>query len=129
LGDETIRKVLRDFGATEKEAEVYIFLAKHGALRSMEISRGIKAHKAEVYRILKSLQTKGLVESTIEFPTRFTAVSFETVLDSFIKVKREEITSVENARQELLNDWKSISKTGVELQLEKFVVIEGNRRI
>jgi sugar-specific transcriptional regulator TrmB len=129
LGDERIRKVLRDFGATEKEAEVYIFLAKHGALRSMEISRGIKAHKAEVYRILKSLQTKGLVESTIEFPTRFTAVPFETALDSFIKIKREEVTSVENARQELLNDWKSISKTGAELPLEKFVVIEGNRRI
>jgi len=129
LGDETIRKVLRDFGATEKEAEVYIFLAKHGALRSIEISKRIKAHKEEVYRILKSLQTKGLAESTMEFPTRFIAVPFETVLDSFIKIKREEVTSVENARQELLNDWKSISKTGVELPLEKFVVIEGNRRI
>jgi sugar-specific transcriptional regulator TrmB len=69
------------------------------------------------------------VESTIEFPTRFTAVPFETALDSFIKVKREEVTSVENARQELLEDWKSIRITGMELPLEKFVVVEGNRRI
>jgi sugar-specific transcriptional regulator TrmB len=129
LGSETVRKFLKDFGLTEKEGEVYIFLAKRGTLRSGEIVKGIKTHKGEVYRVLKSLQTKGLVESTIEFPTRFTAVPFETALDSFIKIKKEEVSSVENARQELLNDWKSISKTGVELPLEKFVVIEGNRRI
>jgi len=129
LSDATVSKFLRDFGLTKKEAEVYIFLAKRGALRSGEIVRGLKTHKGEVYRVLKSLQTKGLVESTIEFPTRFTAVPFETALDSFIKVKKEEVISVEKARQELLKDWKSISKTGVELPLEKFVVIKGHRRI
>jgi sugar-specific transcriptional regulator TrmB len=129
LSDATVSKFLRDFGLTRKEAEVYIFLAKRGALRSGEIVKGLKMHKGEVYRVLKSLQTKGLVESTIEFPTRFTAISFETALDSFIKVKREEAISAEKAKRELLEDWKSISKTGVELPLEKFVVIKGNRRI
>jgi sugar-specific transcriptional regulator TrmB len=129
LSDATVNKFLRDFGLTKKETEVYIFLAKRGALRSGEIVKGLNTHKGEVYRVLRSLQTKGLVESTIEFPTRFTAVPFETALDSFIKVKREEVISVEKARQELLKDWKSISKTGVELPLEKFVVIKGNRRI
>ncbi len=129
LGYDAVRKFLKDFGLTEKEAEVYVFLAKRGALRSGEIVKGLKTHKGEVYRVLKSLQTKGLVEVTLEFPKRFTAVPFETALDSFIKIKREEVASVENSRQELLNDWKSINKTEVELPLEKFVVIEGNRRI
>jgi sugar-specific transcriptional regulator TrmB len=129
LGNENIRKFLKNFGLTEKEIETYIFLAKHGASRSIEIVKGIKTHKAEVYRVLKSLQTKGLVVSTIEFPARFTAVTFETALDSFIKIKREELTSVENARQELLEDWKTVRITGMELPLEKFVIVEGNRRI
>jgi sugar-specific transcriptional regulator TrmB len=129
LGDENIRKFLKNFGLTEKEAEVYLFLAKRGTSRSGEIVKGMRAHKGEVYRVLKSLQTKGLVESTIEFPTRFTAVPFETALDSYIKVKRQEVAFVENARQELLEDWKSIRITGMGLPLEKFVVIEGNRRI
>ena len=129
LGDETVRKVLKDFGLTEKEAEAYIFLAKRGALRSGEIVKGIKTHKGEVYRVLKSLQTKGLVESTMEFPTRFTAVPFENALDAFIKIKREEVTSVENARKGLLEDWKSIRLARAELPLEKFVVVEGSRRI
>jgi sugar-specific transcriptional regulator TrmB len=129
LGDETVKKILKDFGLTEKEVEPYIFLAKHGALKGSEIVNGIKMPKGEVYRHLKNLQSKGIVESTLEAPTRFTAVPFEKVLESFIRIKKEEVTSIENSKQELLSDWQSINKTGVEFLREKFVVIEGNRRI
>jgi sugar-specific transcriptional regulator TrmB len=129
LGEETIKNVLKNFGLTEKEAEVYIFLAKHGVLRGGEIAKGIKTDKAEVYRILKSLQTKGLVESTLEAPTRFIAVKFETILDLFVKAKRDEATLIESTKKDLLSDWKNISKTRLEPPLEKFVVIEGSNKI
>ncbi len=129
MGDEKVRKVLKSFGLTEKETEVYIFLAKHGVKRSGEIAKGLKTHRAEVYRMLKSLQTKGLTQPTLESPTRFTTVPFETVIDSFIKTKREEAASVESAKRDLLEDWKIISRRELEPQPEKFVVIEGNRKI
>jgi sugar-specific transcriptional regulator TrmB len=129
LGEETIRKVLKDLKLTEKEADVYILLGKQGALKGGEIAKRIRKHKAQVYLILKSLQRKGLVEQTMEFPTRFTAVSFDKVLDLNIKTKREEAALMESARRDLLNYWKSISQTEPELPLEKFVVIEGRRKI
>jgi sugar-specific transcriptional regulator TrmB len=129
LAEEPIRKVLKNFGLTEKEAEVYIFLAKHGVLKGGEIARQIKKDKAQVFRILKSLQTKGLVESTLEVPTRFTAVPFETVLDFFVKAKRDEAALIESSKRDLLSDWKNISKTRLELPLEKFVVIDGASKI
>jgi predicted RNA-binding protein with PUA domain len=50
-------------------------------------------------------------------------------LDSFIKAKREEVSSVENARQDLLEDWKIISSHKSEPDLERFVIIEGNQKI
>ena len=87
MSEETIRKVLKTFGLTEKETDVYIFLAKHGVLKGGEISKQTKTQKALIYRILKSLQTKGLVESTLEFPARFTAVPFENVIDLNIKAQ------------------------------------------
>src|SRR4030042_3129773 len=62
LGEKTVEKVLRDFGLTEKEIEVYVFLAKHGVLKSREAASQIKKDKAKVLRILKSLQRKGLAE-------------------------------------------------------------------
>ena len=129
MGEETIKRILRNLKLTEKEAEVYIFLSKHGVLKCGEIAKGMNRHKAQIYRILRVLQTKGLLEATLEAPARFTAVAFETVLDLSIKAKRDEAVQMENTRQEILSYWKSIHQSKLEPQLEKFVVIEGNRRI
>jgi sugar-specific transcriptional regulator TrmB len=129
LGEKTVEKVLRDFGLTEKEMEVYVFLAKHGVLKSREVARQIKKDKAQVLRILKSLQSKGLVESTLEAPKRFTAVPLEKVLDAFVKAKREEATLIESTKKDLLLYWKSTGKTKLEAPLEKFVVVEGTNKI
>jgi sugar-specific transcriptional regulator TrmB len=129
LGEETVERILKDFGLTEKEAEVYVFLAKHGVFKSRELARQIKKDKAQVLRILKSLESKGLVESTLEAPKRFTAVPFEKVLDAFVKAKRDEANLVESTKKDLLIYWKSIGKSQIETPLEKFVVIEGTNKI
>ena len=129
MSEETIKKVLNEFGLTDREAEVYIFLAKHGVHKGGEISKQIKMPKALVYHILKSLGKKGVVESTLEFPARFAAVPFEAVLELNIRSKREEAALIEKRKSSLLEDWKSISKTRLEPEIAKFVVIEGNRKI
>lgn len=129
MSEETIKEVLNEFGLTEREAEVYIFLAKHGVQKGGAISKQTKMPKALVYRILKSLERKGVVESTLEFPARFTAVPFEAVLELNIRTKRDEAASIEERKNSLLEDWRNISKTTLEPESEKFVVIEGRRRI
>jgi sugar-specific transcriptional regulator TrmB len=126
---EPIEKVLKSFGLTEKETEVYIFIAKHGVLKGRKIAEQMKTDKGQLYRILKSLQKKGLVETTLEYPTRFTAVQFENVIDSFVRSKREEVAQIEEAKKDLLSVWKKISQTEIESSLERFAVIEGNNKI
>jgi sugar-specific transcriptional regulator TrmB len=128
-GEETIKGLLRNLGLTEKEAAVYIFLSKRGVLKCGEIAKGMKRHTAQIYRILKILQTKGLLQSTLEAPTRFIAVPFETVLELGIKAKRDEAAQMEKTRQEILTYWKSIRQAGLGPPLGKFVVIEGNHKI
>jgi sugar-specific transcriptional regulator TrmB len=129
LSEGTIKKVLNEFGLTEREAEVYIFLAKHGVQKGGEIAKQTKIPKALVYHILKSLERKGVVESTLEFPARFAAVPFEAVLEMNIRAKREEAALIEKRKISLLEDWKNISKMGLEPELARFVVIEGTRKI
>jgi sugar-specific transcriptional regulator TrmB len=129
LSSTSIKKVLTDYGLTDKEADIYIFLAKYGVLKGGEIVTRTKTHRALVYRILKSLQTKGLVETTLESPARFLAVPFETFLDLNIKAKRDEAALIEKSKKDLLVDWDKISKTGHEPALEKFSVIEGRNKI
>ncbi len=124
-----MRKAFRDFGVTEKETAIYIFLAKHGTLRGGEISKRTKTHKALVYRILDNLQDKGLVTKTLEAPARFTAVDFERVIDLKIKAKQEEAKLLEKTKEELLSYWENIRQAASEPNLEKFAVVEGNHKI
>jgi sugar-specific transcriptional regulator TrmB len=124
-----IEKALGNFGLSDKEIEIYIFLGKRGALKGGDINRQLKMHKAQVYRSLKSLQKKGLVEVTLEYPARFTAVPFEKLIDSFIKTKKQEVEQIEKTKSDLLSDWDSISQTELDYSLEKFSVIEGTKKI
>ncbi len=129
LGVENIKRILKDFGLTETESEVYLFLASHDALKGTELARQLKKDKAQVYHILKSLQAKGLVEATLEAPVRFTPVPFEKIVESTIKAKRDEAARIESIKQELFDYWKNFSRARPEYPLEKFHVIEGSTKI
>jgi sugar-specific transcriptional regulator TrmB len=126
LGEETIKKVLMNSGLTEKEAEVYIFLARHGVHKGAEIARLLRKDKAQVFRILRRLQAKGFVEATLEFPSRFSVVPFENVIDSLLRSKQEEIVSIKEAKKDLLEFLKKKRKAEA---LERFLVVKGKKRI
>lgn len=127
LGEETIKTVLKSAGLTEKEAIIYIFLAKHEPLKGSEIAKLAKKDKAQIFRILKKLQAKGFVEATLEFPTRYTVTPFENILENVVKSKREEIVFIEKTKEDLLHHLRK--KSQAEPSLEKFVVVKGNKRI
>ena len=129
MAQKKAKNVLLDYGLTNKEADIYIFLAKNLILTGGEISKRTKIARSLVYRILKNLQTKGLVEPTLESPTRFVAVPFDKALDLIIKTKKQEALKVEREKQDLLADWKTISKTEPAVEYERFVIIEGNKKI
>lgn len=129
MSQEALKKSLTNFGVTEKEADVYIFLAKGGRLKTGEIAKKLKKNKGTVYRILSNLKKKGLVESTLESPSRYTAVPLEKIIDSYIKSRREEVALVEKTKKDLLRDWERISQTRVDIPLDTFGVIEGNKKI
>ena len=50
MSRRTIKNALKNFGLTEKEAEIYVFLAKHGVLTGGEISKQTKIHRPRIYR-------------------------------------------------------------------------------
>ena len=76
----TIKETLDKIGLSEKQIEVYVFLGKVGPQKILDISKQLKMNKGQVYRILQTLQKKGAIESTLEHPKRFLAVSLEKVL-------------------------------------------------
>jgi sugar-specific transcriptional regulator TrmB len=127
--DESVRKDIRGLGLTDVESKVYIFLAKRGPLKGAETARNVKMAKAQVYHVLKSLQSKGWVHSTAEFPTRFTAVPLAEIIDTQIKLKREEALSIESTKSDLLQRWSAHDTNTDQVSPEKYTVIEGTDKI
>lgn len=122
-----IKRMLQESGLTTLEAEVYIFLAKYEPLTATEIAKLIKKDKAQIYRVLKRLQTKQFVESTLEFPTRFIAVTFEKILNKIMKDKKDELLFIKKSKNELIEHFKKKKKS--KPHFEKFQVIKGNKKI
>ena len=129
LSERAVRKILKEFGLTEKEMDIYIFLAKQGILKGGDLAKQTKTTKALVYRILRSLQAKGIVESTVEFPARFSAVPFENVIDLNIKSKLNDVARIKEEKNTLLTYWKGIDKPKPDTSVEKFALITGKQKI
>jgi sugar-specific transcriptional regulator TrmB len=125
MSQEQVLKTLMALGLTRLDSEVYIFLSKKGPLKGIEITSGLKAQKQPLYRSLKNLQSKGIVTSTLEHPSRFTAVSFDKVVDMFIKTKMAEAQSMQENKSEILAHWQAISIADTTDMAAKFNLIEG----
>jgi sugar-specific transcriptional regulator TrmB len=100
-------------------------LAKRGPIKAADAAKALKISKQRVYPIIKSLQSKGIVNSTLERPARFSAVPFEKVLDLFVKAKFEQAQRIQQNKDALLSDWQSIAVAEGGSSPAKFTVIEG----
>jgi HTH-type transcriptional regulator, sugar sensing transcriptional regulator len=125
VSQEQVLKMLIGLGLTRLDSEVYIFLAKKGPLKGIEITKGLKAQKQPLYRSLKNLQSKGIVTATLEHPARFTAVSFDKVVDIFIKTKMAEAQRIQENKNEILTQWQAITIGDSTDTSAKFNLIEG----
>jgi sugar-specific transcriptional regulator TrmB len=125
LGQEKVIKTLEALGITQPDADIYIFLGKKGAQKALDIARSLKLSKQTTYRAIKTLQSKGIVTATLERPSKFSAVTFDKVLDLFVKAKNEEVQMIKQNRSSLLLDWQSIAIDDSN-QSPKFTVLEGN---
>ncbi len=127
--EKNLSSIFKGYGLTDREADLYLFLAKNGGIKAQDISNGIGMHKAQVYRILKKLQGMGIVESTIEFPMRFTTIPFERFIDQRIASKREEVRLLEEKKAGLLDYWESLSPRETLFPSHRFMVLKGSDKI
>jgi sugar-specific transcriptional regulator TrmB len=123
LSQEQVLKTLATLGFDEVDAQIYIYLAKKDAQKAFDLCTALKLTRQQFYPSIKRLQSKGIVNSTMEHPARFSAIPFEKVLDTFIKAKIEETKKLQQSKAEILSNWQSLKledKTSA-----KFTVIEG----
>jgi len=94
------------FRVKQADAEVYVLLTKNDSQKARDIVEALKTSKRQVYRILRKLQRKGMINVSQERPARFSAVSFDKVLDQFIKANREDVKRIEENKEKILSIWR-----------------------
>ena len=119
--------MLSNLGFDQVDAKVYVYLAKKGIKKAIEIRKATKLTKQQLYPSLKRLQSKGIVSATIEHPARFSAIPFERVLDLFIKAKIEDARILQQSKADMLSNWQNLKIE--DSKSEKFMVIEGRSYI
>jgi sugar-specific transcriptional regulator TrmB len=110
MSREWMLKTLESLGLKHLDAEVYVYLAQNDPQKARDIAEALETYKRQLYRSLKSLQRKGMISASQERPARFSAVSFDKVLDQFIQANREEAQRIEENRDTLLSLWQSTVK-------------------
>jgi sugar-specific transcriptional regulator TrmB len=93
---------LEAFGLSAKEAHLYALLLKYGPKTTGELAKLLHSYRVDVYRILETLAEKGMVEESIEKPTKYAAVSVETALAAAMMRHAYELRWMEENRDEVL---------------------------
>jgi sugar-specific transcriptional regulator TrmB len=106
---ERVLKALMNLGLSQKEAEVYVYLATKGPQKAANIAETLKLTRPQLQSTLKNLQDKKIVKATFEYSAQFSALPFETALDLLTEKKRKETRHIEENKQEILSHWRSIS--------------------
>ncbi len=129
MSEKDITKFLQVLGLSKREIQVYMFLSKSGVQSTSYVAKKLKMERVQAYRTFKKLQEKGFIEATLERPTRFTIVPFETLLDAFINSKKSEVTHLIEQKESLMSTWQAISKPESTYPVAKFSVVTGKKKI
>lgn len=129
MSEKDITKFLQVLGLSKREIQVYMFLAKSGVQSTSFVAKRLKMERVQAYRTFKKLQEKGFIEATLERPTRFTIVPFETLLEAFINSKKSEIAKLNEQKESLMSTWRTVSAPESNYTVAKFSVITGKKKI
>jgi sugar-specific transcriptional regulator TrmB len=126
MSTKALTEQLLDYGLTEQESQIYVYVAKRGPSLAGEISKALKIQRGQTYNILKTLQKKGIVEALASRPTRFSATPLPKALDILMQAHQQRQYTMEKTKPQLLAMWESTLTTGTaEILEEKFQFLTG----
>lgn len=110
LLNNKITRSLLDLGLTGDEARVLLFMNKKGEMKVLEIAKNVEIPRTRLYYVLESLQSKGLVVSTIERPAKYKALPLDKAVDFLIDSYRHKLNSLETVKEVISNNWSLLQE-------------------
>jgi sugar-specific transcriptional regulator TrmB len=105
---ELMLKTLLLIGFFQADAEIYLHLTIEGPKHASAIAATLNMPRRQVYRSLKNLTEKRIVNAHSKRPQKFSATPFEEVLDMFKEATLHDAQRMEQNKTELLSAWHDL---------------------
>ena len=117
---------LEAFGLSAKEAHLYVILLKYGPKTTGELAKLLHSYRVDIYRLVETLSEKGMVEESVEKPTKYAAVAVEAALTGAMMQHAYELRWMEDNRDQVLElAQEYLSSEAFTDDLYTFKVIKG----
>jgi len=98
---------LKALGLTIVQSKVYLALATANALTIGALSDRSKVPRTDLYRVIKELEQKGLVERIIAAPVEFNAISLKEGINVLINRKNQETHELLEKAENLIQSYSA----------------------
>jgi sugar-specific transcriptional regulator TrmB len=125
---DKLKSALIEFGLSPNQSKVYIFLGKYGSKTAPEVSKTLQIQRTEVYHILNSLQSRGIVTAELISPTKYAALPIEAGMSILLNLEREKLNLLSKQKRNIVEMWNDIPSLSLETddeEKEKMQVLQG----
>lgn len=127
---EALIEKLEAFGLSAKEGHLYLLLLKYGPKTTGELAKLLHSYRVDIYRLVETLTEKGMVEESVEKPTKYAAVAVDAALTGAMMRGAHELRLMEENRDEVLElAQKYLSSNAIADDLYTFKVVKGRLNI
>ncbi len=118
---------LVDMGLTSSEAKVYLAAARLGVATTTEIAALAEKERSNTHHLLQRLQLLGLVDPTVDSPTKFKPIDPRDAIDRLFNLQTVKLRKLEEMRDSVLTNL-SQSERETPPNAETFSVMKGRVR-
>jgi sugar-specific transcriptional regulator TrmB len=127
---DNIKSQLEQFGLSEEEVKLYIYLLSHGKLTPLYLSRKLKIARTKIYRLLEKLIEKSLVIEEVTSKGKNFRASDPTKLLNIVNKKEKELLLLKSSTTALINQLNAlVPNISSETKILSYRGIEGLKQV
>jgi sugar-specific transcriptional regulator TrmB len=117
--------MLVEFGLSSLQARTYLGLVRLGRCKASQASSSLGIVRPEVYRVLRELSLKGLVERSPGSPSIYTPTPPDQAANILIGGLTKKLTDLKQKQQFLIRSLTAEASDNVNAEVERFNLISG----
>jgi sugar-specific transcriptional regulator TrmB len=124
-----VEHVAQTLNLSQVDAATYVRLCMGGPWKVSELATAMDVHRNDVYRSLERLGARGLVETTLENPARYTAADPVKMLGMELDARAGALESLRQARERTMGLVSSLRAAAQNPPKTTYRIVQGRQEV